>query len=637
MNTDEHKDKSGESPRPSRSGSDPANAGEKPDKQPVDFETKLKNLPDSPGVYLFKNAEGTVIYVGKAKALKNRVRSYFNKSIDHPRTIKLVESIADVETLATNNELEALILESNLVKEYLPKYNVNLKDDKRYPYLKITKETYPRLLVVRRISDDKAKYFGPYTNVRAMRYTLKLIRRIFPIRSCNLTIPSTRKYRVCLDFFIGRCLGCCEPGKTTPEEYAEIIDSVTLFLSGRSDEVSQRLSLKMEQLSEKMEYEKAAVIRDQLAALQSVIQKQRVVSGELLDRDIIALARSGEDCCAVVMQIRQGVLLGRQHFYLTAGEEISSPKVQESFILRYYKTSALLPDEIYFPEEPEDAELIRQWFVSQKGEAPKLLHPQNGEKQRLLELAEKNAKLLLGELLAQKSESKRRPPSVLVSLQRDLYLKTIPRTIAACDISNLGSEDAVGSVVFFADGKPLKKRYRRFKIKSVTGQDDFSMMAEVVSRYFNHVAESGDEYPDLLLIDGGKGQLGAAMGALKELGIENQQSASLAKRFEEVYLPGRGEPISIPRTSSALQLLQHVRDEAHRFAVGYHRTLRSQKIEASELDKISGIGDKRKFALLAIFGSVEGIRQARLQDLLAAEGIPKTVASKIYEYFHPGE
>jgi len=603
----------------------------------VDFETKLKNLPDSPGVYLFKNTEGTVIYVGKAKALKNRVRSYFNKSIDHPRTIKLVESIADVETLATNNELEALILESNLVKEYLPKYNVNLKDDKRYPYLKITKETYPRLLVVRRISDDKAKYFGPYTNVRAMRYTLKLIRRIFPVRSCNLVILSTRKYRVCLDYFIGRCLGCCEPGKTTPEEYAEIIDSVTLFLSGRSDEVRQRLALKMEQLSEKMEYEKAVVIRDQLAALQSVIQKQRVVSSELLDRDIIALARSGEDCCAVVMQIRHGVLIGRQHFYLTAGEDISLSQIQESFLLRYYKTSAVLPDEIYLPEEPEEAELIREWFVSQKGDAPRLIHPQKGERQRLVELAEKNAKLLLGELLAQKSETKKRPPAVLVGLQRDLYLKTIPRTIAACDISNLGPTDAVGSVVFFAEGKPLKKRYRRFKIKSVEGQDDFSMMSEVVSRYFNHVAESGDDYPDLLLVDGGKGQLGAALDALKELGIDNQQCASLAKRFEEVYLPGRSEPIGIPRTSSALKLLQHIRDEAHRFAIGYHRTLRSQKIEDSELDKIPGIGNKRKFALLAAFGSVESIRQARLQDLLAAEGIPKTVASKIYGYFHPGE
>jgi excinuclease ABC subunit C len=605
--------------------------------KPVGFETKLKNLPDSPGVYLFKNNDGKVIYIGKAKALKNRVKSYFSRTIEHPKTIKLVEQIADIETIPTDSELEALILESNLIKEYMPRYNVSLKDDKRYPYLKITDESYPRVLVVRRVTDDKARYFGPFTNVQGMRQTLKLIRRTFPVRSCNLTIPSNRKYKVCLDYFIGRCLGCCEPGKTTLEEYAEVIEGVILLLSGRSDEVARRLTVRMEQLSENQEYEKAAIVRDQLAGIQSVIQKQKVVSSDLINRDIIALARSSEDICLVVLQIRNGVLIGRQHFYLTAGEEISIEQVQESFLLRYYKTIFVLPDEIFLPEQLAEPELIKEWFITQKGESPKLIHPQKGEKQRLIELADKNAKLLLGELLAEKSQTKIRPPSVLLALQRDLYLKTIPRTIAACDISNLGSTDAVGSLVYFAEGKPLKKEYRRFKIKSVEGQDDFSMMAEVVSRYFNHLAENNQEYPDLLLIDGGKGQLGAAVNALRELGIDSQQCASLAKRFEEVYLPGRSEPISIPRTSSALRLLQYIRDEAHRFAVSYHRKLRSQKIEASELDKIAGIGEKRKFALLGTFGSVEAIRNARLQDLLNAEGIPKTLASKIYEYFHPGE
>lgn len=605
--------------------------------QEVEFSTKLKNLPDSPGVYLFKNSSGKVIYVGKAKSLKNRVRSYFAITLDHPRVIKLVSSITDIEMLVTDSELEALILESNLIKEYQPHYNVNLKDDKRYPYIKITNETYPRVLVVRRVIDDKAKYFGPYTNVKAMRQTLKLLRKVFPVRSCNLVIPSKRKYRVCLDFFIGQCPGCCEPDKTTPDEYAEIIEGVILFLSGRSEEVVERLTARMKKLSEGEEFEKAAIVRDQIAAIKSMIQKQKVVSSDLIDRDIIAVARSAEDVCTVVLQIRKGVLIGRQHFYLTAGEEISTNEVLSSFILRYYKTASVLPSEIFLALELEEQSLISQWFVSQKGKSLKLRHPKKGEKHKLVELAEKNARLLLGELLAEKSLTKKKPPAVLINLQRDLYLKSIPWTIAACDISNLGGTDAVGSVIFFSEAKPLKKGYRRFKIKTVEGQDDYSMIAEVVMRYFNHLAENHTDFPDLLLIDGGKGQLGAALKTIKELGIDSQQCVALAKRFDEVYLSGRSQPIGIPRTSSALKLLQWIRDEAHRFAVSYHRKLRAKKIDLSELDKIPGIGDKRKYTLLGAFGSIEGIKKAKLQELLSSSGVPRTVAVKVYEHFHPGE
>jgi len=605
--------------------------------QQVEFSTKLKNLSDSPGVYLFKNSAGNVIYIGKAKSLKNRVKSYFTKIADHPRIQRLVSSITDIETMATDTELEALILESNLIKEYQPHYNVNLKDDKRYPYIKITSETYSRVLVIRQVKDDKAKYFGPYTNVKAMRHTLKLIRKIFPVRSCNLALPSSRKYRVCLDYFIDRCPGCCESGKTTPEEYAGIIEGVIMLLSGRSDEVVEKLTEKMLRLSDKQEFEKAAIARDQIKAVQSVIQKQKVVSGDLINRDIIVQAKATGDICIVVLQIRKGVLIGRQHFYLTAPEEAGAEEILSSFIIRYYKTASMLPDEIFIPVELDEPELIKEWFVSKKDVNVKLLQPKRGEKLKLVELAEKNARLLLDELLAQKSVTKRKPPAVLISLQRDLYLKSIPRTIAACDISNLGGTDAVGSVIFFSDAKPLKKGYRRFKIKTVEGQDDFSMTAEVVSRYFNHLAENNSEYPDLLLIDGGKGQLNAALKALSELGIASQQCISLAKQFEEVYLIGRSEPISIPRTSSALRLLQHVRDEAHRFAISYHRKLRAKKVDSSELDKIQGIGDKRKFILLGAFGSVEGIKKAKLQELLSAAGIPKTLAVKIYEHFHTGE
>jgi len=601
----------------------------------VEFDTKLKNLSDSPGVYLFKNKAGTVIYVGKARSLKSRVKSYFAGRPEHPRTQILVAAIADIETLITDSELEALILESNLIKEYQPRYNVNLKDDKRYPYIKITREMYPRVLVVRQIADDGAKYFGPFTNVTGMRRTLKLMRKIFPVRSCSLVIPSKRVYRVCLDYFINRCPGCCEPDKTTPEEYAEIIDGVVLFLSGRSDEVADRLNAKMLALSERQEFEKAAVIRDQLVAIKSVIQKQKVVSDDLGNRDIVSLARAGTDACAVVLQIRRGVLIGRQHFYLTAPEDIGAGKVTSSFILRHYRAVAELPAEILLPSEIEDYELIENWFSEHKGKHLKLILPRKGNKQKLVELAEKNARLLLGELLAEKSKSKMRPPGVLLSLQRDLHLKSIPRTIAACDISNLGGSDAVGSVVYFADAKPAKKNYRRFKIKAVLGQDDFSMINEVVGRYFNHLAENSQENPDLLLIDGGKGQLNAGLAALAELGITSQPCASLAKRFEEVYLPGRSDPIGIPKTSSALKLLQRIRDEAHRFAISYHRNLRAKKIDLSELDAISGVGTKRKFALLGAFGSVAAIRQARLQELLSAGVVPKAVAVKIYDHFHP--
>lgn len=603
----------------------------------VEFSTKLKNISDSPGVYLFKNIEGKIIYIGKAKSLKKRVRSYFSRTINHPRTRKLVSLIADIETLATDSELEALILESNLIKENQPRYNVNLKDDKRYPYIKITNEVYPRVLVVRQVNKDKAKYFGPYTQVGAMRQTMKLIRKIFPIRSCNLTIPSPRKYKVCLDFFIDKCPGCCEPDRTTPEEYHEIIEGVILMLSGRSDEVIEILTAKMIRHSDKQEYEKAAAVRDQVRALQKVIEKQKVVTGDLINRDIIVVARAIKDVCVVVLQIRKGILIGRQHFYLTAPEETKTSEILSSFVIRYYKNTSFLPSEIFVPEEIDEPELIILWFIAKKCCSVKILQPQKGEKLKLVGLAEKNAKLLLYELLAEKSIIKMKPPAILLSLQRDLYLKSIPRTIAACDISNLGGSDAVGSVIFFSEAKPLKKSYRRFKIKTVEGQDDYSMMAEVVSRYYNHLVENNMDYPDLLLIDGGKGQLGAALNVLSDLGITSQQCASLAKQFEEVYLPGRPEPISIPRTSSALRLLQHVRDEAHRFAISYHRKLRSKKVAASELDNIPGVGDKRKYILLGALGSVEAIKNARLQDILNISGIPKTLAVKIYEHFHPGD
>ena len=603
-------------------------------KHVIDLDVKLNNLPDKPGCYLFKDKDNRIIYIGKAGSLKKRVRSYYQKTHQDQKTGKLIARIADLEILVTSSEKEALILESNLVKEHKPRYNIDLKDDKRYPYIKITTdETYPRMLVVRRIENDKARYFGPYTKVASMRKTLKLIRRIFPIRSCSLELPSKRKYRVCLDYFIGRCPGCCEEGKTTVESYDAMIGEVILFLSGRSKKIASRLGERMDRLSDQLEYEEAARVRDQIKAIESVIQKQRVVSADLLDRDIIAVSSEGGDACVALLEVREGVLLGQKRYTVaTAGFETA--EIIRNFLPRYYKTATVFPGEILIPEEIEDMELMQDFLTEGAGHKLKLIVPRRGEKTALLKMALDNAKHNLDLHLAEKSVTRERAPHSVYSLARDLYLKRLPRSIAACDISNLGKEQAVGSIVYFSDGRPRKSEYRRMKIKSIEGQDDFSMMKEIVGRYFVHLVENQKEYPDLLLIDGGKGQLNAALNALKELNLADQQAVSLAKRFEEVYLPGRREPLSIPKTSSSIRLLQKIRDEAHRFAVTYHRKLRSRKLEESELDSIPGIGKKRKMDLLAAFGSLEAIKKASLDDLLNAPHLPKNVAKTIWKHFN---
>ena len=600
----------------------------------IDIETKLANLPDAPGCYLFKNDDGEVIYIGKAKSLKKRVKSYFQKTHYDPKTEQLVSQIGDVDVLVTGTEIDALILESNLIKEHHPKYNIDLKDDKRFPYIKITtRELYPRLFVVRRMADDKAKYFGPFTNAGAMRKTLSLVRRLFPIRSCSLELPSKRKHRVCLDYFIGRCQGCCEEGKTTPEAYRAMIDEVLLFLSGKSKEIVLRLKERMEVLSDEMKFEEAARIRDQIRAIDSVIGKQRIVSHDQVDRDIIAVECEGNDACVSLSQVRDGILLGQEHFIVsTAGQDIS--EITRNFLPRYYKTATIFPREILIPSETEDRDLIEEVLTEKAGHRIHIITPRKGEKAELVEMARTNAKHNLDLFLAQKSATRKRAHHTVYALARDLYLKTLPRNIAAFDISNLGKDLAVGSVVFFSDGQPKKSEYRRMRIRTVEGQDDFSMMKEVVGRYLIHLAENQKDYPDLLLIDGGKGQLNAALDAAGELNIESIQMASLAKRFEEIYLPGHAEPLSIPKTSSSSRLLQRIRDEAHRFAVSYHRNLRSKRLEESSLDRIPGVGKKRKLDLMAAFGSVERIRNASLEEIKATPNIPEKVASAVFEYFN---
>jgi excinuclease ABC subunit C len=599
------------------------------------LKTKLRNLPAKPGVYLMKDASGRIIYVGKAKSLRNRVRAYFHDASPyHPKISALISKISDFEVLATDSEMEALILEANLIKQHKPRYNVNLKDDKRYPYLKVTDEPFPRVLVVRRVNKDGAKYFGPYTNVKAMRYTLKMLRKVFPIRSCNYALPSSRKIRLCLDYHINRCLGPCE-GKVSPEEYREIVKDVLLFLSGKNKLLTEHLRQRMSQYSAQEEFERAAQARDQLKALESATEKQKVVDVEQPDRDIVAFAREGKDISVVALQIREGVLTGRQNFYLAGLKESADSEILSNFLRQYYMHSAAIPPEIVLPVRIDDQEMIQNWLRSKREGRVRITVPQRGAKIKLLEMAGYNARLSLDELLLQRSEAKSKIPPAVEALAKDLYLSLPPRKIAAFDISNLGTADAVGSLVFFEDGRPKKSQYRRFRIRNVEGQDDFAMMAEVVGRHFTRLAREKREFPDLVLIDGGKGQLSAALQTLNCLGVEKQNLVALAKRLDEVFLPEKPDPLMIPKGSASLRLLQKVRDEAHRFAVDYHRRLRKKRTIRTELDQIPGVGPARRASLLRRFGSVAKIREANLDELLSLQGISKRVAENIYNHFHP--
>ncbi len=599
---------------------------------------RLDSLPNRPGVYLLRDSSGKIIYVGKARFLRSRVRSYFqdSSSLDLKSQI-LVKKIAEFETIVTDSEMEALILEANLIKEHKPRYNVNLKDDKRYPYLKVTvNEPYPRILVVRRVKKDKAKYFGPYTNVSAMRQTLRIIRRIFPVRTCNLVIPSNKRYKVCLEYYIKRCLGPCE-AKCSQEEYRQMIENVCLFLSGQSGQVIEELKEQMEHYAGQENFEAAARLRDQIQALEAMVEKQKVVDEERVNRDIISFARQKRDVCCVVLQIREGVLIGRQNFYLTCGTTDSDAAVLSAFVKQFYLNSPVIPREIVLPSDIEDQKTIQAWLEKKAEAKIELLIPRRGKRAELLDMAIQNARLLLNELILQKLDRSQKVPRLIEALQRDLYLSKPPRTIVAFDVSNLGGTEAVGSAVFFEDGRPKKSRYRKFKIKTVQGQDDFAMMGEIVTRFFNNSKEEGLSHQDLVIVDGGKGQLSSALEALNRLNLQEQETIALAKRLDEVFLPGAADSLMLPKTSPSLRLLQRIRDEAHRFAITYHRTLRKKKLSRSALDEIPGIGESRKKVLLSKFGSLNRLQSASLDEIKNAKGIPEDVAVKVFQHLHPEE
>ena len=596
-----------------------------------DLELKLKNLPDTPGVYLFKDAQGKIIYIGKARNLKNRVRSYFQVSRRDDKIDRLVPQVADFDLMVTSNEIESLILEANLVHEYRPRYNVRLKDDKHFPYIKVTtNEPFPRAFIVRRLAKDGASYFGPYTSTKPMRKTLQYLCRLFTIRTCNLVIPHPegKPYKVCLDYHMKRCGGPCEALQSR-EEYNELVNSLMMVLSGKSKQLIEKLTDRMQVASEQLKFEEAKHFRDQIDALRSMVFKQHVDVGEVIDRDIVSIAREGIDAIAVVMQLREGVLIGRQDFQLSADAAESDENVLETFVEQYYNHQPNLPEELFLPMELENVDLMAQWLKQAKGSAVRVVTPKQGDKVRLVDLAAKNARLLLDEILIQRRTQDERTSKLVVSLKDALGLSRSPRTMVCFDISNTGETDAVGSCVYFENAKPKKSQYRHFRIRGVVGQDDFTMMREVVGRYFYRVREEGTPPPDLVVVDGGKGQLSAATAELSSLGLSEQPIVALAKRLEEVFMPQMENSITISKSSPALILLKRIRDEAHRFAITYNRKVRTKRTIKSELDEIRGIGPAKRAALLKEFGSVERIKQATPEQLAKVKGIHEDLAKAI--------
>ncbi|MBI2502279.1 MAG: excinuclease ABC subunit C [Candidatus Latescibacteria bacterium] len=577
-----------------------------------DLLLKLDALPSSPGVYFMKDREGQIIYIGKAKNLRSRVRSYFQEGAhDGRRQFKaLVQRISEVECLVTQTEQEALILEATQIKTHKPRYNILLKDDKKYPYIRLTHEPFPRIFATRDLVQDGSRYLGPYSNVRAMHTTL--MHKIFPLRSCDYKLPSSR-VRLCLEYHIHRCGGPCEH-LVSAEIYGEVVARAFRFLKGNQTETIRELQERMASAAEHLRFEEAARCRDQLRALESMRARQKAVLDEPVDRDVIGLARHDDEACCCVLEIREGRLLGQKHHFLGGVIDSTDAEIIAAFLGQFYLDTDFIPSQIHLPVPlAEDLEL-GAWLSARAGARVEMAAPQRGSKAQMLDMAESNAAQLLKERQLKRELQKGRIPQGVFALQRDLRLEFPPRRIECVDISNFHGADAVGSLVCFVDGKPRRSQYRHFKIRDLRGPDDFASIHQVVQRRFRALEEGG-EAPDLLLIDGGKGQLSSAVQALGELGRPGQPVAGLAKRLEEVFLPDQSEALVLPRTSASLRLLQQLRDEAHRFALTHHRSLREKRSFGSALDEVPGIGPKRRVALLNAFGSVQRLRETPAEEI----------------------
>ena len=602
------------------------------------IEEQLNRLPNGPGVYLMRDADGKILYVGKAVNLHNRVRSYF--SATHrltPKLQRMVAQVADIDFFVATSEQEALIMELNFIKQYHPRFNVSLKDDKTFPYLKIdTAEDWPRVYVTRRLEQDGGRYFGPFASPRSIKQTLRFLQNIFPFRICSRDI-SGRVRRPCLEYHLGHCLAPCT-GEVSRAEYASVINEVILFLEGKQEKVVRELKSRMNKASEARDYEKAALIRDQIQAIRDVIEGEKIAATIRGDQDVVAFVQDRDQAYVQVLFIRGSKLIGREGFLMQGTRQEEPRQIMTGFIKQYYSSSPHIPPLILLQHPVEDRSIIREWLQGKRGGRVEIRVPRRGNKKELIDIAVENARQGWEQLKIKEIAAPKSMDEALAEIKTELKLKALPLRMEAYDISNIQGTSAVGSMVVFEKGRPRPAHYRRFKIKAVSGANDYAMLQEVLQRRFKRSSKEGASaadtwaiMPDLVLIDGGKGQLNAALSTMREAG-SSVPVASLAKENEEIFIPSRKDPIVLTKSSPGLQLLQRLRDEAHRFAISYYAKVHRRKTFASALDDIPGIGPKRKSALLRQFGSVERIREASVDELVAATGMKRDQAKRVKEY-----
>ena len=612
----------------------------------MDLQTKLENLPTNPGVYLMKNDKGEIIYVGKAINLRNRVRSYFRElKPEQAKTKALVKHIVDLEYILADNELEALVLECNLIKKYRPKYNINLKDDKTYPFLKITKEDYPQVLVTRKVLKDGARYFGPYPSVNELRNSLEMIRKIFPFRSCKQKVFTND--RPCLNAHIKMCYAPCT-GRISKEDYNAMIEQIALFFEGKQDGLVKRLRQEMEQAAENLEFEQAARLRDQLQGIEQIMTQQKAVLGSDGDEDVIAMARGLNQCCVQIFFVRGGKIVGRENYFLKGTDGSSRGEVIASFMKQFYLNCQFIPRNILLEVELDEQAVLEQWLTDKKGSRVYLKVPKRGQAKDLVDLVGRNASEVLNKSELEEQYQQQRTAEALEQLRQALGLAQLPRRMECYDISNTQGTESVASMVVFVDGKPKKDQYRRFKIKTVEGANDYASLKEVLLRRFRHgleeqakQQEQGTEgengkfaaFPDVIMMDGGRGQVNMALEALQELQLEIPVCGMVKDdRHRTRGLYYHNEELPMDDHSEGFLLITRMQDEAHRFAITYHRSLRGKRNLASVLDDIPGVGEKRKKNLLKHFGSFSKIREASVEELAQVDGINQTVAEEIYNY-----
>lgn len=619
-----------------------------------DIKEQLRLLPDKPGVYLMKDRENEIIYVGKAISLKNRVRQYFQSLKNQPPKVRaMVANIRSFEYIVTDSELEALILECNLIKENRPKYNILLRDDKTYPYIKVTiKEDYPRIIKTRNFKKDGSRYFGPYSNVSALNETMEAIHQLFPIRTCKRNIKNSieKKERPCLNYHIGKCVGPCT-GRVDPQDYMEMIREIIMFLSGREDELIKKMGMEMKKAAQNLNYEKAALYRDQLIALENIVEKQKIVSSHDIDQDIIAAAKDSGESCVQVFHIRAGKVVQRHQYFLSINnEDVAIGHILSSFVKQFYNNMTFIPKEILVEEDLEDNELIQSWLSDKRGNKVTIRKPKIGEKKQLMDMVKKNATLMMEERREIKIRKKEQKARIMNELQEKLNLEEMPYRIEAFDISNIQGVESVGSMVVFEDGKPINKDYRRFKIKSIDGANDYGSLEEIISRRFKRgLTETRQliegkltlsegrfsKFPDLIMVDGGLGQVNIVERTLLALNIDipvcGMVKDNKHRTRDIIY---RGEELGLEKSSSLLHFVARIQDEVHRFAITYHRSLRRETALSSILEDIPGIGTKRRIALMQHFKGIDRIKKATKRELMEVKALNKANVESIYNYFN---